>query len=468
MDTPQKFMRKGIPLPDAPLRGRDFWLMTVAQMEQMIILVLTAAIGVMMPMMKLYYLHTPGAGAMPGVWVQGCVAASGLIGITLGAPLLGHLGDRVGYLWIFRLCALLILLGGLGGWLIDGSVWWTAASLFTVGLGIGGGYPLDEVYLSELMPAKYKLRMIGAAKCLAGTGASWGALLTLLVLKLWPDPACWRYSMMVVALMGAVTLLMRIRWWESPKWLLLQGKPGLALKAAQKFMGPGVVPAPLPKTKPTPVPFKAMFKGQTLWKVIATGVPWALDGVGAYGLGAFLPLVLMGLGLHMGTPGATGVGAVENSVLLTAVLNAFIAVGFAIGLVVLDRVYHIRLMVTGFVFTVLAVAAVMCAYAWHWPAWVGIVAFVVFETALCAGPGIITFVLPSEVYTPEERGTGSGLAASMGKTGAIAGVFFMPLVMDRWGVMGAMTVCLLSMAAGGIVAAIAGPKALPRSAQQKQ
>lgn len=453
-------MRKGIAVPDAPLRGRDFWLMTVAQMEQTIVLVLTVVIGVMMPMMKLFYLQS--GETMPGVWVQGCVAASGLIGITVGAPLLGHLGDRVGYLWIFRLCALLILLGGLGGWLIEGSLWWTAASLFTVGLGVGGGYPLDDVYLSELMPTKYKMRMIGGAKCLAGTGAAWGGLLALLVLKLWPDPSCWRYSMMVVALLGAVTLLMRIRWWESPKWLLLHGRMPQALKAAQRFLGPGVVPAPLPKTLPKSVTMREMFRGQTLWKVIATGIPWALDGVGSYGLGAFLPIVLMGLGLHVGAEGATGVAAVENSVLLMSIINLFIAVGFAVGLLLIDRMYHIRMMVWGFALSVVSVAVIMCTYSFSWPAWLGIAAFVLFETAMSGGPGLITFVLPAEVYTPEERGTGTGLASAIGKTGAIAGVFFMPLVIHHWGVIGAMAVCLVSMALGGIVAAIAGPKALPR------
>lgn len=450
-----------IALPDMPLCRRHYWLMIVAQMEQTIVNVLTAAVGVMIPLMKMYYLQS--SGAEPSVFMQGCVAASGLLGITVGAPILGAVGDRRGYLGVFRLSALLIMVGALGAWLLEGSLWWTVMSLFVVGLGLGGGYSIDDVYLSELMPAKSRLRMIGLAKTLAATGACWGALVALGILKLFPHDALWRYSMITVALLGLVTLLMRIRWWESPKWLLVNGRPQEALEAAQHFLGKDVVPGPLPATPIKKVPFSSMFHGTTLWKLIATSIPWAMSGVGAYGMCAFLPVILMQLGFHSH---GTGVASVEYSVTVTAVINVFVFVGFACGLLLLNRVYHIRLMTMGFVVSTLAIFGVIAAHIFSWPAWTSVVAFIIYQLGENGGPGIVTFVLPAEVFSPQERGVGSGIAASIGKLGAVVGMFALPAVMKHWGIDGAMAFCAAAMFTGAVATAISGPRALPPSVRK--
>lgn len=450
---------KTIPLCDLPLRPRHFWLMIVSQMEQTIALVLTVAIGVLLPMMKLYDMHV--SGSQPSVLIQGCVAASAWVGLTLGAPLIGAIGDRHGYLGMFRLSALLIFLGGMGAWLLEGSIWFTVASLFVCGLGVGGGYSVDDVYLSELMPTKWRSRMIGLAKTIAAAGGCWSAFLAYGILRLFPDVDYWRYSMMMVAALGALSLLMRIRWWQSPKWLMINGKPKEALSAAGHFFGLQTVPAPAPSEKVTSVTFAELFKGRGIWKVIATSIPWAMSGVTAYGMASFLPVILMGLGLHIGAKDATGVTAVENSVLLTAVINIFLPIGFFIGLVLLNRVYHIRLMAVGFVVSAIAIFGVLCGHTLALPAWISILAFVVYQTVQCAGPGMITFLLPSEVFTPEERGAGAGFAASIGKVGAILGVFLMPIILKYFGTDGVLIVCGCAMLIGGLVTYIAGRKALP-------
>ena len=450
-----------IPLPQLPVSPRHYWLLIVSQMEQTIVNILTIAIGVMLPLLKLYNLHT--LGVEPPVLAQGCIAAAGLTGITIGAPLLGAVGDRVGYLWIFRLCGVLIFIGGLGAWLIGGSLWFTVGSLFITGIGIGGGYSLDDVYLSELMPKKQRLTLIGVAKCIAASAACWGALLVFGILKIFPHEAMWRYAMIAVAAMGLITILMRIRWWESPRWLLNKGRKAEALEAARHFFGPNVELAQFQHEIPKPVPFKDMFKGQTLWKVIATSVPWALDGIGAYGMGAYLPMFLMSLGLHIGATNQTGVASVQDSVLLSAIINIFMTVGFTIGLLVMKRIYHITLMTTGFIIGAISIGLVMAGHAFGWPGWIGIVAFILFETSLSGGPGLVTFVLPAEVFTINERGTGSGIAAAVGKAGAVISVFLMPMILKSWGIEGAMAVCAGSMVLGAVVTAIAGPKALPRT-----
>lgn len=461
-DTISNQTAKGIPLPQAPVTRRTWWLMIVAQMEQTIINVLTISVGALLPMMKLYFIHS--TGAEPGVFLQGAIGAAALCGISIGSPIFGTLGDRLGYLQLFRLCGWLILLGGLGGWLIDGSPWITVASLFVIGLGIGGGYALDDLYLSELMPKKERSRMIGIAKTIAAFGTCWGGFAVFGVLRLLPSTAFWRYAMIVVAALGLLTVLMRIRWWESPRWLLLHGRYQEALHAAEMFMGSGIIPSQIalqnqPQQK---VSIGDLFKGKAIWKVIATSIPWALEGIGAFGMGTFLPIILMSLGLHLGSPDTIGIPRIEDSVLLSSSINIFMTVGFLIGLILLNRVYHINLMASGFYICAASILFVIGANIFHWPLWMGILGFAIFETALCAGPGIVTFLLPTEVYTVAERGSGAGIAASVGKLGGVFGVFMMPVLINGVGIVGTLIFCTAVMLLGGIITNISGSKALPK------
>lgn len=448
------------PLPQLPVSRRTMWLLLVAQMEQTAMNVLILVVGVIIPMFRLY--STNVLDTEPGVLTIGWLGGAGLLGVVIGAPLFGRIGDRVGYLWPFRLCGAMICLGGLMGWLASYSVWVVIASLFIVGLGIGGGYSLDEVYLSELMPKKTQLRLIGLAKTVAAFGACWGGVVVYELVKAFPSDRYWSMAMAVMAVFGLVTVLMRVRWWESPKWLMLRNRQQEALSAARHFYGPNAVPAAPEQTQVQSVSLRQLLQGNGKWKVIAASVPWALDGIAAYGMGNFMPVLLMQLGFHFGDAAHGGVAAVEQSVLLSAGINLFITVGYFIGLMVMDRVYHIRLMASGFAFATVSVIVVILTSTFSWNIWVGLAAFCIFEAALSAGPGLITFVLPSEVFTPAERGTGAGIAAGIGKTGALVGVFVMPVLIKHGGAGLTLAFCAAAMVLGMIITVVAGRKALPR------
>lgn len=74
----------------------------------------------------------------------------------------------------------------------------------------------------------------------------------------------------------------------------------------------------------------------------------------------------------------------------------------------------------------------LAAYCLHLPLWVSVAGFVIFEVFLNAGPHLVTFILPSQVFPVEVRSTGTGIAAMLGKVGAVLGVFFMPMLL-KWG-----------------------------------
>ncbi|MDE7370588.1 MAG: sugar porter family MFS transporter, partial [Desulfovibrio sp.] len=157
-----------VPIAQMPLRARHWYIFAVASLEQLIGAALSTIAGIIIPLILL--LGTPHLTAAE----QGILGAAGLVGIAVGSVIIGKLMDSMGYLVWFRLCPLIIAAGACGVYFSD-SFWPLAASLFVIGLGVGGGYSLDSGYISEVMPAKWESFFVGLAKATCSVGFVGGA-----------------------------------------------------------------------------------------------------------------------------------------------------------------------------------------------------------------------------------------------------------------------------------------------------
>lgn len=195
---------------------------------------------------------------------------------------------------------------------------------------------------------------------------------------------------------------------------------------------------------------------QNIDRIIFSGIPWACEGLAVYGFSVFLPVLVMALGIEKA--GITGIPRIENSVEVTALVNFFILPGFVIGLVLVSRVSSVKLMSTGFIFSAVGLGVLLASYLLHWPAWVMIAGFVVFEVALNAGPHLVTYIIPARIYPVADRGAGSGIAALFGKVGAVAGVMLMPMLLHWGGMSLVLTVSGAVMLIGAAVTIVYGRK----------
>lgn len=433
------------------LSRKDIGIVAISSMEQLIGGALSTVIGVMLPMMQMV-MHP----AMPS-WLQGVLGAMGLVGIGAGSMAIGSVIDRRGYLLMFRLCPALIIAGSLVCYFFT-SVAGQAAGLFIAGVGVGGGYTLDSAYISEVLPPRWRLAMVGVAKATCSIGFIGAAVACYLMLKADPDLHSWHRMILVVAAMGALTLLLRLRWAESPKWLMDKGRTDEARKAAAFFGMP--LPEPDADAKPAaPAAKPQPFSVKDNWaKIIFSGVPWACEGLAVYGFSVFLPALVMALGLSFDSAQAHGVQKIIGSVEVTAVVNFFILPGFIIGLCVMHKVNNVKMLNAGFIFAALGLGLLLAAYRLHWPAWTMLCGFVLFELALNAGPHLITFVIPPMVYPVAQRGEGSGIAAFMGKLGAVAGVMLMPVMLHLGGMDLVLIVSAAVMLLGAAVGWVFGKK----------
>lgn len=433
-----------------PLRGRHYWIVGVASLGQLIGTAVATIVGVIIPMLNII-LHPELSGFM-----QGLIGAIDLAGICIGAVVFGRLSDKYGYLLFFRLCpALIFVASTIAVFFADVAT--LTVCLFFVGFGIGGEYSLDSDYVSDLMPDKYKSLMVGVTKTASAFGNIIAAAVCFGLLMYWRDAEFWSRLMWIISIIAAVMFLLRIRFYQSPGWLLSKGRVAEAREVVRKFLGNDVtltVPDPsveneTPKEEKTGF-FTFIFRN---WrKVMLSGVPWACEGLGVYGIGVFLPILVMALGLEHVIPGQPKIFHVADSVKITLYISCIILPGFIFGLWLINRKKSITAIQTwGFLLCTLCLGVLMPAYSLHWNKWIAIGAFMGFEFFLNMGPHLITYVLPPKAYPVALRGQGVGLAAAIGKIGAVLAVFIIPILLQSGGAMLVLGVSAAVMAIGAFV-----------------
>lgn len=443
---------KTIDMSTMPLGMRQIGIMLVASLGQFIGQGLATLTGIVIPLIQLAAHPELPAG------LQGLMGCISLIGIMLGTVVFGRLSDRYGYLLFFRLCPLIILAASLV------AVWCHAVSvilvcLFLMGFAIGGEYSLDPDYISELMPAKWRTFMVGLAKALASAGSAVVAIVCYIAITKSGRPEIWPDLFFITAAIAGLMFVLRLGFAQSPQWLLSRGRKAEAEAAVEKFLGPDVRMDEV--VKPAPAA-----QQQSLWsfvkanvrRIILTGVPWACEGLGVYGIGIFLPVLIMSFKIDSLPATAPAIEHVTHSVGLTFVLCLVMMVGFGLGLLLMKRYNHIKMQIVGFWGSAAGLGLLMAAYLCHWPSWIAIAGFVVFELFLNAGPHLITFILPSQTYPIDDRGTGTGIAAGIGKAGAVAGAFIIPVLLRDGGPTTVLIVSIAVMAAGAIITAVTAKK----------
>lgn len=436
------------------LRAAHYFVIFTCSLGQIIGTALATIVGIVIPLMQIVGHPELSAG------MQGLIGCANLVGIVVGSPVFGKIADRYGFLGVFRLCPALILVAAVVSVLVP-SLPVLLVCLFVMGLGIGGEYSLDSGYTSELMPGRLRSVMVGVVKAGCALGNIFAAGLCYAILSGGLEPSRWSSLMWIIAGFAALMLLTRIRFAQSPMWLLEKGRTAQAQAAVEKLLGSDVriSPADMPAQQPSATTQSTWsFIRSNFSRVVLSGIPWACEGLGVYGIGVFLPVLVASLGLEHFTTAMAPVEHVTKSVEITLWISCIILPGFASGLLLLRRAGKVALQSWGFFLSCAALVVLLISYQLQWAAWITIGAFMAFELFLNMGPHLVTFVLPSAIFPVDHRAQGAGIAACLGKVGAVLGVFFMPMLLHAGGVRLVLIVSAGVMLLGGLITAIVGHK----------
>lgn len=462
----QKSERITYTVSNAPLTWRHWWIVLVASLGQLVGTAVATVAGVIIPLMMITTTYSQMSSL-----VQGLIGAADLLGIMVGSMVFGKLSDNYGYLPFFRLCPALILIASLIAIFVP-NVWILIICLFVVGFGIGGEYSLDSDYTSVLMPDKYQLLMLGMVKTGAAFGNILGAAISFVVILINHDAYDWPRLMWIIAFIAILMLLTRIYFFESPKWLYDHGKKEQAIKALHKFLGNNVEMSPemteMPKNSAALSKLGFFEFCKKYWnKVILSGIPWSCEGLGVYGIGVFIPLLVMALGIEHHSAYATAIENVEASVKTTFWISCIILPGFLIGIwLAMKKVSEVRLQTASFWACAVSLIVLLFSYHLHWPVWISLLSFMAFELFLNIGPHLVTYLLPPKIFPVEVRGQGTGIAAAIGKAGAVIGVFVVPVLLKWGGGVLVLGVSAVIMSLGAVVTSIYGRR-VEKASNQK-
>lgn len=450
-----------VTVENAPLSWRHIWIVAVASMGQMIGTAVATIVSVIIPMIQIVG-HPELAS-----WQQGLLGATDLIGIAVGATILGKLSNKYGYLRFFRICPAIVLLASLVSIFVPDIIV-TFIALFFIGFAIGGEYSLDSDYVSELMPQKWRSAMVGVTKAASALGNIIVAGVAYLLIMHWQRADCWPRLMWLMVIFSGLMIISRIWFAPSPKWMLEHGRRDEAERAVRFFLGPDVELPPVSDSaadKHTPkgdVSMSAFLRGNVK-QIVLTGIPWACEGLGVYGIGVFLPILVLALGIINTGGHSVGIMHVASSVEITFWISCIILPGFVLGLLLIRRMRSTTQLAWGFYLSALMMLILLLAFHFKWPAWISVTAFMGFELFLNIGPHLITYVLPTQVYPVSVRSLGSGIAASLGKIGAVLAVFFIPIILRSGGAVAVLGVSAGVMLLGGVVTSVFAPMVMKKS-----
>ncbi len=156
----------------------------------------------------------------------GFAASAYLAGAVTGAVFFGWLTDRLGRKRLFFI-TLAVYLVATAATALSWDLWSFVLFRFVTGAGIGGEYTAINSTIQELVPARYRgftdLVINGSFWIGAALGAA--AAIILLEPTLFAPDVGWRLAFFVGAALGLVIFIMRLWIPESPRWLVIHGRP---------------------------------------------------------------------------------------------------------------------------------------------------------------------------------------------------------------------------------------------------
>lgn len=392
----------------------------------------------------------------------GLIGSAPLIGYFFGAFSAGMTGDLIGRRLIMMWALVTYCVASFASALVDS---WSAFFVLRIVAGFGGGAESAIVapFLSEFVARQFRGRFVGSLAGFFSFGFVAAAILGYLVVP--PFYNGWRYIVIITAL--PVIMLL---WWrrdlpESPRWLDRQGRAGEASAVLDKMEAEyqsvrGALP-PLVTDTENAVP-AAAYKGgfganfAALWSprlARITAMSWILFLTITFTYYAFftwIPTLLVHNGLTITKSFSYSVAIYLAQIpgyYSAAWVNDRIGRQFSIAsYLVLGGVAAIA-MTLSHLNIVIIIGAIFLSF---------------FMNGTYAG--VYTYI--SEVFPTELRGTGFGVASSVGRIGGAASPVIVGLIFPSYGFVGVFGLSAVTLIIGALAVIFLGIPTLNRSLEE--
>jgi AAHS family 4-hydroxybenzoate transporter-like MFS transporter len=365
------------------------------------------------------------------------ILSSGLVGMLIGALLLGPVGDRIGRKRVLVLCTVWF---GIGSVLtarvnsIESMLW---LRLLT-GFGLGGAMPNATALTAEYMPRR--LRATGVMLMFFGfsMGAAIGGFVAAGIITRYG----WQGVFLVGGILPCVTALLLLGLPESIRFLLLKGGEEERAAKLLRKVAPSVTIEPgtalmVSEEPKAGFPVRRLFSEGRARMTVLLWLVFFMSLLDLYFLNSWLPFVIHDAGVPLGQADA---------------IVALFQVGGAAAAIVLGRVVDLQRSYR--VLAAVYLGAAVCVFL------IGLVSgTVAVETAAVFAAGFCVIggqtcsnSLAADSYPTAMRSTGVGWALGIGRIGSIVGPVLGGLLLSfNWG----MRRVFLAAAIPAVIAAVA-------------
>lgn len=356
------------------------------------------------------------------------ILASAFIGMFFGAISFGRIADRLGRRRAFFLTLSVYSLFSVCA-AFSPNLETLVLFRFLAGVGIGAELPVCDAYLADLLPARVRGRMVAFAYTVGFCGTPLcGFLATGIATDTILGVDGWRWMFVIGGAGAVICWLLRFGLPESPRWLERMGRHEEADAVVRSLeVATGLDPVPPEQQAATPV---ARQEAQDKLSRLATLVSpryrrrtlmiWVfqvLQPLGYYGFGSLVPLVLASKGYD-----------VVNSLQFSAVVFLGYPLGSALSIPIMERLERKTILVGSA--ALMAAFGLLFAYAGAtWQILVLGFAYTAVSNVFSNG----YHVYQGELYPTAIRGSGAGIAYSLGRVANAAMPFILVPVLHSAG-----------------------------------
>ncbi len=366
------------------------------------------------------------------------VASSAILGAVFGAVFFGNLADRLGRKTLYVVDLLFFVIFGAAS-AFSQSVWELVLFRFLLGIGIGADYPISASYIAEFVSSKNRGKLIASVFAFQGLGILSAVVVSVILIP--TGPTAWQWMLLSGVFPALIALTLRTRLPETPRWYISHGQPEKARVVIASLTGQEV-PEQQIEAVTEKVSVRELLLSPYSRRVIFTSLSWFLVDVGVYGIGILTPTFLLTL-YGPSRP-------VLASAMATGILYVFAGFGYLSSIFLIDKVGRKKLQTLGFFG--MAVPLLVAALVITRLSFVSILSLLaVFYILENMGPNTTTWIYPVELFPTRLRGTGHGIAATVGKIGALVATFFLPFVLFDIGESAMLTLVGLACVSGGVL-----------------
>lgn len=379
----------------------------------------------------------------------GTVASMSFLGMFIGAGVSGLLADRFGRSVVFRWS---IIIWGVASVLCAIAPNVESLMFFRVLLGIGMAMelPIAQALVCEFVPAKVRGKYVAMMEGTWPLGFMCAGFLALFLLPLYG----WRGLFLVEALPCIFVLVIRRIVPESPRWLAEAGRMEEAESVissmenkVKEALGTDELPSPdMVSLNATTTatrkqfPILELFRGPYLKRTIMIWTLWCFALLGYYGLTSWLGVLLEAKGFTL-----------AKSTEYIIMISAGGIPGFATAAWLLERWGRKPTMVLFLLGS--GIGAYLYGTAGDPNS---MIAFGLTMQFFMFGMWSALYAYTPELFPTHARATGSGLASSVGRIGAVLGPILVGKMLPVTGQNGVFAVLALSLVGAALAVAILG------------